>query len=90
MAPTYQLQVITPERIVLEEEVESLVAPGREGYLGVLANHAPLLSSLNKGTIRVRKADMTSENYRVAGGFLEVADNKAVILANTIEAESSE
>ncbi len=86
MAATYQLQVISPERVVLDEEIQSLVAPGAKGYLGVLANHAPLLTSLMEGKVQVRKADGAETVYRIDGGFLEVADNQAVILADRLEA----
>lgn len=85
MAATYQLQVITPERIILDEEIQSLVAPGAKGYLGVLANHAPLLTSLVEGNVQVRKPDGSESLYRIDGGFLEVADNQAVILADHLE-----
>ncbi len=85
MAATYKLQVISPERVVLDEEVISLIAPGTEGYLGVLANHAPLLASLAEGTLTVKKEIGSEQKYHLTGGFLEVANNKAVILADRLD-----
>jgi len=78
----FKLQVVTPERIVLDETVTSIIAPGALGYLGVLAHHAPLLTTLSSGRLTVRRADEIRE-YRIAGGFLEVSNNVATILADS-------
>jgi F-type H+-transporting ATPase subunit epsilon len=77
--------VLTPERPVLDQEVVSIIAPGSVGYLGVLAHHAPLITSLVPGKLTVRDPDGKIEIYAVCGGFLEVADNKATILADALE-----
>jgi len=81
----FKLQVVTPERIVLDEMVTSIIAPGALGYLGVLAHHAPLLTTLSSGRLTVRRADEIRE-YRIAGGFLEVSNNVATILCDSLEA----
>lgn len=85
MAATYHVQIISPQRVVVDKEIESLIAPGVLGYLGVWANHAPLITSLTAGTVKIRDAESKESTYRITGGFLEVADNQAVILADGIE-----
>jgi F-type H+-transporting ATPase subunit epsilon len=86
MAKSFQLQVFTQEKKVLEQEVVGLVAPGANGYFGVLADHAPLVSVLGKGRLEVTvKEGSPKAIYEVTGGFLEVADNKAVILADALK-----
>ena len=82
---TYQLTIVTPEKMIFDQEVESLIAPGTLGYLGILANHAPLMTELVSGKLIVRKADGKEESMAVSGGFLEVSHNKATILADAAE-----
>jgi F-type H+-transporting ATPase subunit epsilon len=81
---TIQLEVITPERVVLREEVEALVVPATEGYLGILPNHLPIITGLVPGVVRYRKGGRTAR-MAVSGGFMEVAQNRAVILADAAE-----
>jgi F-type H+-transporting ATPase subunit epsilon len=81
---TLKLEVVTPERKVLSEEIVSLIVPAIEGYLGILPNHAPIISGLEPGVIKYK----VGGNYKkmaISGGFLEVSANKASILANTAE-----
>jgi len=85
-ATTFHITVLTPERCVFEGEAAHLLAPGSEGYLGVLAHHAPLLASLRDGELAVRTADGVEHRFRIPGGFLEVADNRATVLADACEA----
>ena len=84
MAATYHLRMLTPAETVFDEDVVSIVAPGEAGYLGVLANHAPIITTLKRGKLRV-----TSENsdkwYDIGGGILKVAKNHAVLLSESIE-----
>ena len=84
----FALTIATEEKTVLEQEVESLVAPGADGYLGVWAHHAPLLTSLRPGRVEVRLSRDTALVFAVSGGFLEVARNKAILLADALEAPS--
>lgn len=88
MAVTYPLRIVSQEARVFEGEVESLVAPGALGYLGVLAHHAPLLTSLTKGDVTIRDAKGDSHMYRVQGGILEVSTKEVIILADRIESVS--
>ncbi len=78
------LQVVTAERIILNDEVDSLVAPGADGELGILPRHAPLLSGLKPGELRYRRGG--EENFlAIGGGFIEVLNNKVIVLADSAE-----
>jgi F-type H+-transporting ATPase subunit epsilon len=79
-----ELQIVTPERHVLQESVQSVEIPGKEGYLGVLPGHAPLLTELGVGILGYRKG---SENrfLTVIGGYAEVLPDRVIVLAETSE-----
>lgn len=79
-----RLEIITAERVVYSDDVAILVAPGVDGEIGILPNHAPLLTVLQPGEIRVVK-DGNESFIVVSGGFLEVIGNKVTILADTAE-----
>ena len=82
--PDMRLEIVTAERVVYSEDIDVLVAPGAAGELGILPNHAPLLTTLNPGEIRVTANG--AETYMfVSGGFLEVLGNRVTILANAAE-----
>jgi F-type H+-transporting ATPase subunit epsilon len=86
MAETpFSFRLVTPQRLLLEAEVTSLQVPGSEGYLGVLAHHAPLITALRPGRLDVRDAKGAMRSYAVGGGFLEVSSNRATVLADTAE-----
>jgi F-type H+-transporting ATPase subunit epsilon len=85
----YRLQIITLEKTVFDRQVVSIIAPGSEGYLGVLANHAPLLTALGAGHLTVKETPGREYIYKLAGGFLEVSNNLATILADSLEPVSS-
>ncbi|MCL5935211.1 MAG: F0F1 ATP synthase subunit epsilon, partial [Firmicutes bacterium] len=76
--------IVTPERTVYSEGAEFVVVPGTEGSLGILPQHSPLVSGLNIGVLKVIKAGKETK-MAVTGGFLEVNNNKVVILANAAE-----
>ena len=82
---TFKLEIVTPERVVLTQDAVSLVVPAAEGYLGVLADHAPLIAELTVGEIRVRDAEGRETRLATSGGFMEVRDNTVHILADTAE-----
>jgi|SRR5579862_1420484 len=79
-----ELQIVTPERHVLQESVQSVEIPGKEGYLGVLPGHAPLLTELGIGILGYRKG---SENrfLTVIGGYAEVLPDRVIVLAEISE-----
>ena len=81
---TMQLDIVTAERLVSSDEVELLVAPGIDGEMGILPRHAPLLTALAAGEIRVVK-DGEESFIAISGGFMEVIGNKVTILADTAE-----
>jgi F-type H+-transporting ATPase subunit epsilon len=81
----FTFRLVTPQRLLMEAEVTSLQVPGSEGYLGVLAHHAPLITALRPGRLDVRDAKGAMQSYAVSGGFLEVSNNRATVLADTAE-----
>ena len=81
----FKLSIVSPERVLYEDEVESLVAPGIDGYLGILSNHAPLITSLVAGKIEIRDAHKKEKMAAISQGFLEVSSNTATILADAVE-----
>jgi F-type H+-transporting ATPase subunit epsilon len=76
--------VISPERSVFNGEAESVVAPAYDGLVGILNRHAPFLTLLGEGVLRVRHSGSTSV-FNVAGGFLQVADNTVRVVADRAE-----
>lgn len=81
---TIKLDIVTAERQILSEQVNSIVAPGVDGELGILPHHAPLMTMLQPGELLIRKGD--EETYMaVTGGFLEVKPDEVIILADACE-----
>jgi len=79
-------ELVTPERLVLSEDVHMVVVPGTEGDFGVLEGHAPVMSTIRDGAIKVyRTADATPEDIEVRGGFAEVGENGLTVLAERVE-----
>ena len=84
MSDTFQLEIVTPEKLVVKEAVEEAQIPGLDGYLGILPGHAPLISELGVGVITYR-AGGTTKTLSVAWGFAEVLQDKVTIMAETVE-----
>jgi F-type H+-transporting ATPase subunit epsilon len=84
MAETIELEIVTPEKQVVRDQVDEIQIPGRAGFLGVLPGHAPLITELAVGEISYRKGGQTTY-LSVAWGFAEVLPNKVTILAETAE-----
>lgn len=82
---TFPLELVTPERMLFSEEVQAIRAPGVDGSLGVLAGHAPLLTELMTGLIKLTRADGSEAFIATSGGFLQVNKDKVIILADTAE-----
>jgi len=85
---TFLLELVTPEQVMLSEEVRSVRAPGIEGSLGVLAGHAPLMTALTVGIIKVEYDNGDLEFIATSGGFMEINPQKVIILADTAERAS--
>ena len=85
MADTLRLRIVTPERQMLDEEVDEVTAPGTAGEFGVLPNHVPFLSSLQPGRLLYKQREET-HTLAVGGGFAEVSDNIMTVLADSAEA----
>jgi F-type H+-transporting ATPase subunit epsilon len=83
--PTFNFRILSPKAEILDEEVASIVAPGEAGYLGVLANHAPLISTMKDGELKVRLAEGAEKRFHISGGILRVAHNTVVLLTESIE-----
>ncbi|MEQ8355304.1 MAG: F0F1 ATP synthase subunit epsilon [Kiloniellaceae bacterium] len=74
-------ELVSPERLLLSEEVDMVVVPGEEGDFGVLTRHAPLISTLRPGVIKVHDGGSVTEEIFVAGGFAEVTPARCTVLA---------
>jgi len=81
MADTLQLEIATPEKEVAHVAVDSAQIPAKDGYLGILPGHAPLLSELGEGELSYVSAGTTSQ-VNISGGYVEVRDNHIRVLAD--------
>lgn len=79
-----ELEIVTPEKHMLDEVVDYVELPGQEGYMGILPGHAPLLSELGMGTLSYRKGGDV-QYFAVLGGFVEVLPGRVIILADACE-----
>jgi len=83
-----QLSIVTPERLVLSEDVDQVNVPGVEGDLGILYDHAPILTTMRAGRFSYELAGekgRESVQMIVSGGYLEVTDNRVIVLAEAVE-----
>lgn len=76
-------QILTPEGSLFEGDVTGVKMPGTQGSFEVKANHAPIVSTLEEGEVLVRKSEGET-NYKISGGFVEVAENKLTLLAESV------
>ena len=81
----FTFRLVTPQKLLFEGPALSVQAPGSEGYLGILANHAPLITGLRPGKLEVKDPRGVVATYAVSGGFLEVSANRASVLADSAE-----
>jgi F-type H+-transporting ATPase subunit epsilon len=81
------LEIVTPERLVRTEDAYMVTIPGTEGDMGVMAGHAPVMTSLRDGTVRIYASDgATPTEIGVTGGFAEVTPTGLIILAESVSA----
>ena len=78
------LDIVTPERLAYSDDVDEVIAPGSQGELGILPHHAPLLTTLGLGELRIKKGG-TEESFAIVGGFLQVRPDRAVVMAETAD-----
>lgn len=79
-----RLELVTAERVVLQEDADMVIAPAADGQVGILPHHAPFLTTLRPGELRVRRGG-TEQELIVTGGFMEVLNDKVTILADAAE-----
>ena len=78
-----KVEILTLENILLSEEVKSVVVPGKSGQFEILNNHAPVISLLNEGTIKVTCMNDEKKDFQILAGSVEMSNNKITILADT-------
>jgi F-type H+-transporting ATPase subunit epsilon len=79
------LNILTPERKIFEGEVYGILVPGVQGYFELLDNHAPIVAALGNGRMKVLKDKNSFEEYKIEGGFIEMSNNKTVVLIESAE-----
>ena len=84
-SPLYDLTVLAPDHTLFQGRVRSLIAPGAEGYFGILARHAPLVAQLGTGVLSVTGENGDASHFAVHSGFLEVEPDGVTILADSAE-----
>jgi len=81
----FTLDIVTLKKVVFSEEIQSVTAPGTEGYFGILAGHTPFVSSLQAGVVRITKANGEVLTLATSGGFLMTNGKKVILLADAAE-----
>jgi F-type H+-transporting ATPase subunit epsilon len=84
MADTFQLEIVTPEKMIVKDVAEEVQIPGSDGFLGILPGHAPLITELSAGELSYTKGG-TTYRFALAWGFAEVLPDRVTILAETAE-----
>jgi F-type H+-transporting ATPase subunit epsilon len=82
---TFQLTVVSPDRLVVDEATDSVIVPGVEGYLGIMAGHEPFVTQLRVGVLTYRDAAGQMQNVAIAGGFLEASGDHVIVTADAAE-----
>lgn len=83
MADAFKFELVSPERLLVSEDVLEVVVPGQEGYFTVLSNHAPLMAGLQPGVVEVKDASGAEERYCVFGGFVDIVPDSCTLLAES-------
>lgn len=86
MAEVLYIEVITPSKIVYKGNIESVTVPGVKGSFQVLKNHAPLISVLDMGLVKLKENENSTKYFATSGGTVEVLNNKVLVLADSLEA----
>jgi F-type H+-transporting ATPase subunit epsilon len=80
----FTIQIVTPQKLFFSGEVNSITAPGQVGQFQVMRNHAPFLSALKGGKVKISLPDKSEQSFVIADGFFEVSNNKAILLTEDI------
>jgi F-type H+-transporting ATPase subunit epsilon len=83
MAEAFQFELVSPERLLVSEKVESVVIPGVEGEMTVLVNHAPVMTTVKPGVVTVKSEGGAEERYVVFGGFADIQPTGCTLLAES-------
>ena len=83
MADNFKFELVSPERLLVSEEVQHVVIPGAEGEMTVMANHAPVMTTIKPGVVTVRPASGAEERYVVFGGFADILPEGCTLLAES-------
>lgn len=81
----FHLFMATPEKVLFNDLVYSIEVPGSQGYMQILSHHAPIISTLKSGKVEINDREKKMSFWKVSGGFLEVADDKAKLLVDSAE-----
>ena len=84
MAESLQLEIVTPEKLIVRDTADEVQIPGRNGYIGVLPGHAPLITELGAGEISYRSSGQL-HRFSMAWGFAEILPDRVTLLAETVE-----
>ncbi len=83
MAEPYKFELVSPERLLISEQVESVVIPGTEGEMTVMANHAPVMTTVKPGVVTVKPVSGAEQRYVVFGGFADILPEGCTLLAES-------
>ena len=83
MAEAFQFELVSPERLLVSEQVESVVIPGAEGEMTVMARHAPVMTTIKPGVVKVHMATGKKQDYVVFGGFADILPTGCTLLAES-------
>lgn len=83
MAEAFKFELVSPERLLVSEQAESVVIPGSEGEMTVMANHAPVMTTVKPGVVTVKTAAGAEERYVVFGGFADIVPTGCTLLAES-------
>jgi len=83
MAQSFQFELVSPERLLVSDQVESVIIPGAEGEMTVMASHAPVMTTIKPGVVTVKSASGAEERYVVFGGFADVLPSGCTLLAES-------
>lgn len=83
MAESFKFELVSPERLLVSEDVESVIIPGAEGEMTVMANHAPVMTTVKPGVVTVKPVSGAEERYVVFGGFADILPEGCTLLAES-------